>query len=99
MQSAVGVHCCRASLKGPLNAEGPWTSNFSFGSAVGGDDDEEAEAEADGEGGRGVRLMEEALDILEQAQAMLSEAETKVSSRSPGPTHFELENLYMTRTP
>ena len=61
-------------------------SNSGFCSAAGAGDDDgaEAEAEADGEEGRGVRLMEEALDILEQAQAMLSEAETKVRTGKTG---------------
>ncbi len=37
----------------------------------------------DPEGGEGVALMEEALDILEQARAMLSEAESKVRCSQP----------------
>jgi hypothetical protein len=41
-------------------------------------DDDSAEAGSDAEDSKGVRLMEEALDILEQAQAMLSEAENRV---------------------
>jgi hypothetical protein len=44
--------------------------------AAGVEDDEMAGSDADDNAG--VRLMEEALDILEQAQAMLSEAEDKV---------------------